>query len=256
MEIKRTIGLVLSGGGYRGIAHIGAIRAMEEHGLEANYVSGTSAGAIVGALYAAGYSWQEMLDVFQSISIFSFSNYALRKPGLIDSDKFYETFLKYFPDDNFKVLERKLFVTATDLIGSGTKIFHEGELIRPLLASSAVPGVFSPIAMDETLYCDGGVTNNFPVEPLQIFCDAILGVYVNPLEKVTTKDLNSTAEVVERAYLIIRATASKSKFTACDVLIVPPELNQYGILKRSNMDKIFQLGYEEAKKRLLESGLI
>lgn len=255
MEENKTIGLALSGGGYRGIAHVGAIRAMEEYGIKPHYISGTSAGAIVGALYAADYSWQEILDIFLNISIFSFSNYALRKPGIIDSDKFYNTFIEYFPDDNFDVLKKKLFISATDLIASESKIFHTGELIRPLLASSAVPGVFSPVAMDDSLFCDGGVTNNFPVEPLKIFCDVIVGVYVNPLEKITKKDMNSSAAVVERAYLIIRSTASKSKFAECDVLIAPPELNQYGILNRSNSDKIFQHGYKEARKIFQKSGL-
>lgn len=174
-----NVGLVLSGGGYRGIAHIGAIRAMEEYGLKANYIAGTSAGAIVGALYAAEYSWEEMLEVFLNISIFSFSNYALRKPGIIDSDKFYNTFIKYFPDDNFDALKKKLFNTATDLIASNSKIFHEGALVRPLLASSAVPGMFSPVAMEDTLFCDGGVTNNFPVEPLKTFCDVIVPPKLN-----------------------------------------------------------------------------
>lgn len=256
MESNVNVGLALSGGGYRGIAHIGAIRAMGEYGLQANYISGTSAGAIVGALYAAEYSWQEMLDIFLNIPIFSFSKYTLRKPGIVDSDKFYDTFLQYFPDDNFDALKKKLFITATDLIASESKVFHEGELIRPLLASSAVPGIFSPVALGNTLFCDGGITNNFPVEPLQIFCEVIVGVYVNPLEKIAIKDLNSTAEVVERAYLIIRSAASKNKFADCDVLIVPPQLNQYGILNRANTDKIFQIGYEEAKKRLQESELV
>ncbi len=144
-----NVGLALSGGGYRGIAHIGAIRAMEEYGIKPHYISGTSAGAIVGALYAAEYSWQEILDIFLNISIFSFSNYALRKPGIIDSDKFYDTFIEYFPDDNFDVLKEKLFIAATNLIASESKIFHEGELIRPLLASSVVPGIFSPVAFGE-----------------------------------------------------------------------------------------------------------
>jgi len=83
----------------------------------------------------------------------------------------------------------------------------------------------------------------------------IVGVYVNPLEKITKKDMNSSAAVVERAYLIIRSTASKSKFAECDVLIAPPELNQYGILNRSNSDKIFQHGYKEARKIFQKSGL-
>ncbi len=84
----------------------------------------------------------------------------------------------------------------------------------------------------------------------------IIGVYVNPLEKITKKDLHSSAAVVERAYLIIRAMASKSKFSDCEILIAPPELNQYGILNRANTDEIFQHGYKEAKKKLQKSGLV
>ena len=174
---------------------------------------------------------------------------------MLDTDKFYDTLIKYFPEDRFEDLKKKLFVTATDLIAGESKIFHEGALIKPLLASSAVPGIFSPVSMQDSLFCDGGVTNNFPVEPLKIFCDHVVGVYVNPLEVITVNDINSTAALVERAYLIIRASATRSKFSDCDVLIDPPQLNHYRILDRSKTDVIFQLGYEVAKRKFQESVL-
>ena len=91
------IGLVLSGGGIRGTAHIGAIKAMEELGIVPTYVSGTSAGAVVGALYANNTTLPEILDFFKTIPLFQGNKYALGKPGFIDSEKFYEDFKKMLP---------------------------------------------------------------------------------------------------------------------------------------------------------------
>ena len=86
------IGLVLSGGGMRGAAHIGAIKALEEHGIYPTHIAGTSAGAIVGALYASGYNWDDILRFFKSISILDITKYAIRKPGILDADKFQNLF--------------------------------------------------------------------------------------------------------------------------------------------------------------------
>ena len=96
-------GLVLSGGGVRGMAHIGAIKALEEHGVKPNYIAGTSAGAIVGALYAGGYGWETIFDFFKSIDLFSINKYALNKPGFVDTEKFYDRFTPFFPQDDFDI---------------------------------------------------------------------------------------------------------------------------------------------------------
>jgi len=85
--ILMKTGLILSGGGYRGIAHIGAIRALEEAGLTPDAIAGTSAGAVVGALYASGLSTGEMLEFFKGIQIFNIGNYAFGKPGWLDPDR-------------------------------------------------------------------------------------------------------------------------------------------------------------------------
>ena len=99
-----NIGLVLSGGGVRGVAHIGVIKALEEHGLFPTHIAGTSAGAIVGALYANGNTWQEILEFFKTVPIFRIDKFAMNKPGFIDTEKLYDGFRTTLKDDDFKTL--------------------------------------------------------------------------------------------------------------------------------------------------------
>ncbi|EDM45166.1 hypothetical protein SCB49_03559 [unidentified eubacterium SCB49] len=247
------IGLVLSGGGARGAAHIGAIKALEEFGVTPTHVSGTSAGAIVGALYAAGVSWSEILNFFKTISIFQTTRYARRKPGFIHSDKFYDDLKVFFPEDNFNVLNKSLFITAANVIEGSLKIFNKGQLIKPIIASASFPGVFTPTEINGKYYIDGGTINNFPVEPLIDECDKIIGVFVNPLKKISMKDLKHSYSVVERAYKIKVASESMLKFSNCNLLISPEELINYGTFDMSNIEAIFNLGYITTLKTLEEN---
>lgn len=234
----------------RGVAHIGAIKALEEQGIFPTHISGTSAGAIVGALYAGGVGWEEMLIFFKEIPIFHTQKYAYGKPGFIDTEKFYGDFKKYFPEDNFNALQKPLFVTATDVIKGKLKIFHKGELIRRVLASATLPGVFSPINIDGSFYIDGGVINNFPVESLIKCCDKIIGSYVNPLKNIKIEDLKHSYNVVERAYKIKSAMDSLSKFSDCDIVISPQELSAFNTFDMKAIDDIFNIGYSSTVKAL------
>ena len=249
------IGLVLSGGGARGAAHIGAIRALEEHGIFATHISGTSSGAIVGALYANDVPLMEILNFFKTIPIFRTNRYAFRKPGIIDSENFYGDLKNYFPDDDFAALKKPLYITATDIIKGTLKIFSKGQLIKPIIASASFPGVFTPTQINGSYYVDGGTLNNFPVEPLQANCDKIIGVYVNPLKKITAKDLKHSYTVVERAYKIKVAGESLKKFSVCDLVIDPEELINYGTFDMNNIDAIYELGYSATIKLLKERKL-
>ena len=248
-----NLGLVLSGGGARGAAHIGAIKALEEFDITPTHVSGTSAGAIVGALYAAGIGWAEILNFFKTISIFQTTRYARNKPGFINSEKFYDDLKKYFPEDNFSVLNKELFVTAANVIEGTSKTFSKGQLIKPIIASASFPGVFTPTEINGKFFIDGGTLNNFPVEPLIIPCDKIIGIYVNPLKKITIKDLKYSLAVVERAYKIKVASESMLKFPDCDIIIYPEELLDFGTFDMKSVDTIFKIGYESTKKILEEN---
>jgi NTE family protein len=133
---------VLSGGGSRGLAHAGVLRALVEEGFVPDCLAGTSGGALVGALHAAGYA-ADTLRFFDDVHPFRLSRLAaLRKPGFIDNDKIEPAMRQWFPDDSFEALAKPLYVTGTDLVSGRLEIWSSGPLVRPLLASSAVPFVF------------------------------------------------------------------------------------------------------------------
>lgn len=237
------IGLVLSGGGVRGVAHIGAIKALEEYDIFPSHIAGTSAGAIIGALYAGGCSWQQILDFFKTTQIFSIANYARSKPGFVDTEKFYDHLKTYLPKDSFESLKIPLYVTATNLLDGTLKVFSQGELIKPVLASAAVPGLFAPVDFKKGYYVDGGTLNNFPVDLIKVFCDQIVGVYVNTFEKVKIDDLKHAHNVLERAYQIMVANETILKFKDCDMLIRPDRMAEFGMFSLKNIDTLFELGY-------------
>jgi NTE family protein len=249
METKKY-GIVLSGGGVRGIAHLGVLKALEEHGIYPEFISGASAGAIVGAFYAAGHSVEEILYFFKSTSMFSWQNYTYRKPGILDTDKFESLFASYLPGDNFSNLTKTLFVSATDIEKGRNVIFQEGTLVRKVLASAAFPMVLSPVRIEDTYYADGAITNNFPVEPLLSICDTIIGSYVSPLPVIQHGELTNSMAVLERAFKIGMATLSESKFQHCNILIAPHQLNQVGTFSMNRIDEVFEIGYEAAQRTL------
>ena len=141
--VPSRLGLVLSGGGSRGISQIGVLRALAERGIEADCIAGSSVGAIIGALYAAGYPTPEMLKFFETKNPFHLSKFAFKKPGFIDTAKIVADFIEYFPDNSFAALDKPLRVMATNILTSEPAVFDSGPLIPAVLASSAVPMVFT-----------------------------------------------------------------------------------------------------------------
>ncbi|MDE1207937.1 patatin-like phospholipase family protein [Tenacibaculum larymnensis] len=245
-----SIGLVLSGGGSRGIAHVGAIKALEEFGLFPTHISGSSVGAVVGSLYAYGYDWKDMLEFFKSVQILDIKKYAYRKPGLIDTEKFYKQFNAYLKEDNFNHLEKSLVITATDILKGILKTFNAGELIRPVLASAAFPGVFAPVKINNSYYIDGGTLNNFPVGLLKPQCDIIIGSYVNGFSPVTIKELKYSHNVMKRAFRLKYFKDDYAKFNDCTLVISSKKISKYGIFDKKHLDEIFTIGYDKAREVL------
>jgi NTE family protein len=246
----RDVGIVLSGGGSRGIAHIGVLRALIEHGIRPDRVAGTSVGALIGALYAAGHSPAAMIDFFHNRSPFRFANVTLGKPGIIDTEKVVANFEEYFPADSFEALEKHLAIVATDIVNSDPVIFDSGPLIRAVLAACSWPVVFTPTEIDGRWFADGGIVNNFPVELLEGHCDAILGVYVSPLRPVEQAGLTNAFSVLQRCLEVGMFQNSRFKFGRCDAVICPPALSQYGTFDTRHLDDIEALGYAAACEQM------
>ena len=114
--MERKIGIVLSGGGARGIGHLGVLKALEEFGIVPTHISGTSAGAIAGAFYAAGYKVNEILGILKKGQIFSFSNLLMKRQGLFAMKGFHDIYLECFPTNSFEDLKIPLYVAATDIL--------------------------------------------------------------------------------------------------------------------------------------------
>lgn len=165
MEIGRKekrVGLVLSGGGARGFAHIGVLRALEETGVEVDVIAGTSLGAILGALYAHGYDAEDLGTLASSVKWRDIVDLSLQG-GLIKGEKLRQFLSTYLPP-NFEDLAKPLAVTTTDVESGEEVILFEGDLVSAVRASSSYPGAFQPVELKGRTLADGGIVNNLPVE--------------------------------------------------------------------------------------------
>lgn len=239
--MDKKIGLVLSGGGARAIAQLGVIKALEEFGIKPSIISGTSGGATAGALYAAGYSVPEILSIIKEGNFFGFTNILIRKQGLFAMRGFEKVYAKYFPNNSFEDLKIPLIVAATDILKCEINYFSSGNLSKALCASSCIPLVFQPVNFNDSLYVDGGVLDNFPVEPLIGKCDVIVGVHVNSLEKELKKvHMNN---IVDRSFHLALSLSVKNKINLCNLFIEPPNMSRYSVFDLKKAKEIFDYGY-------------
>lgn len=248
--MKYKIGLVLSGGALKGIAHIGVIKAMQELGIEADVVAGTSAGAIVGSMYAVGLSIDQMKAVFQDVSMFDLSTYTWKKPGIINPLKFFDDVEGVLGSSTFEELKKPLYVVATDILRAESVVFSEGPLKEPIMGSAAFPGVFAPVEYNGTLYADGGILNNFPTETIRSKCEEIIGVHVQAIDHIEKESMKSTFKVLQRIYSIATRYESASKYKDCDVMIAPQELEKFFAFDMRNREEMFEIGYRVGKQAL------
>ena len=177
------IGYVLSGGGARGFAHLGVIKYLEEMGIKPYAIAGTSAGAIAGALYAAGKSPDEILQLLKKNNYFGWSNLLWRKNGLFSMQVLHDLLKDAIPVNDFDAVKIKLFVAATDLVKGELVILSKGKLFEAVMTSASIPVVFEPVVMRDKLLVDGGVLNNFPAESLEKMCNISIGSSVNKRRK-------------------------------------------------------------------------
>lgn len=240
------IGYVLSGGGARGFAHLGVLKLLEELHIKPYAIAGTSAGAIAGALYAAGKSPEEILELMKNNIFFGWSNIAWRKKGFFSMQVLEKLLKDIIGKNDFAELQTKLFVAATDLIKGESVIFSKGTLFEAVIASASVPIVFEPVKSGGRLLVDGGILNNFPIEPLTKICNIIIGSYVNKVENgIDSNTLLKTVNILDRCFHLAIANSVYSKVNKCDVFIEVP-LHEFDMYDVKEADRIFEIGYKTA----------
>lgn len=277
---KPKIGLVLSGGGAKGIAHIGVLKVLEQAGIKPDYITGTSMGSIIGGLYAMGYTADEISDLNRTTNwmdllsdnlplnkivmeekyksdryLFDFPirNYHFKLPsGFREGQRLEAQFAELFwplpLNQNFDSLPIPFRCYSVDLISGNTHEHKSGDISEAIRASMAIPSIFSPESIDSMLLVDGGVALNFPVQQvIDMGADIIIGVYVGTEENVTKEDLFSFSDVLGHTIFIGGIIDSKRQANLVDVLI-EPDLKGLGSADFLESDLIEQYGNETAQE--------
>ena len=288
---RPKVGLVLSGGGAKGAAHIGVLKYIEEAGIPIDYIAGTSMGSIVGGMYALGYSSDEILDMIsgvdwnrlisnevdrQKISFgrklekntqlinipFSLTtqqeelqsrSFRNSLPqGLVSGDNLINLFnslaVGYSDSLAFKDLPIPFVCIATNMISGEADVLDRGEFTKALRASMAIPILFDPIKMNNTLYVDGGLTTNFPAEQCRAMgADYIIGVSMSPGLEENPEKLSSILSQVGQLKEILTDKDFDQYHKQCDIFI-SPDLNGVGMLSfdAESVARMTQSGYEAA----------
>lgn len=254
MNSKVKVGIALSGGGIRGISHLGVLKALGEVGIIPAKISGTSAGAIVGAMFCQGYEPEEILKIIVETNYFKFMRPAISWNGILKMVSIGDLYRLYLPHDDFAQLKIPLAVAATDIQKGKVVYFDEGELIMPIMASSSIPGMFEPILIEDKFLVDGGILNNLPVEPLEGICDIVIGVNCNHLPEES--NISNMKKLIERAVIMSMNYNVYSRKSKCDYFIEPPGLGKYGVFDIKKAPELFQAGYDHVMKVIHENPTI
>lgn len=236
------LGLALSGGGARGIAHLGVLAALDELALPVGHVAGVSSGAIAGTFYAAGFAPREILRLFTSVNIMRLTRLALSRYGLLRLDAVEQLLAQHLGAGcTFADLRLPLTLVATDLTEGVSVQFSEGLLLPPLLASSAVPIIYRPVEYQGRQLVDGGLLNNLPVEAVLGRGLPVVGINCNPINRAAR--ITTFRSLIERTlHLAINANTTPSK-QLCSLLLEPPELRLYRPLGYRRGQELFDIGY-------------
>ena len=281
---KPKVALVLSGGGAKGLAHIGVLKVLEEAGIRPDIITGTSMGSIMGSLYAVGYTADELSDINKyanwdllltdKVRLLSVAmdekgetkKYLFEIPihekkinlpaGVIEGQHleayFSELLWPLTEEEDFNKLPVPFHCMSVDIISGETIELSSGDLVKSIRASMSIPTVFSPVQMDSMLLVDGGVTSNFPVqEALNMGADIIIGVYVGFQEDITVDDIKSMTDVLQRSIALGGIVDAKEQFAKCAVLIIP-DLHDYSAADFMKGQAIQQIGEDAAREKLSE----
>lgn len=235
------IGLVLSGGAARANAQIGALHALNEHGIYPSHISGASAGALIGALYCSGYSPLEILELSKSQEFLSIFKIGFLNKSLTEMTRL-KTFLRKHIKPTFKELKIPLYISVTNLNSGECEIISKGDIVDFLAATCAIPLLFRPVKIDDNLYCDGGLINNFPIEPLEKICDKIIGLNVCSHQKKSS--IKGVIAITERCLQLAVWNTVKERMHKCDVIIEIDKTFEYGLFSISKAQELFDIGYQ------------
>ncbi len=289
VKTRPTIGLVLSGGGARGFAHVGVLKVLEENRVPVDYIGGASIGGLIGALYAMGKSPAEIEDLIAELewgklftSSTSFDNLSFRRkedrrnipgpiplrgqpndlklPTAFNSGHeigllFDRVTLPYARVKDFDQLPIPFRTVGTNMVNGASEELKSGSLSRSLRATMSIPGVFAPVEIDGKILSDGGLVNNIPTNVVKAMGADILLVVNIETQPASRESLESLIGVLAQTINISTADNSRRSLLQAD-LIIAPDLEKFTSSSFADSEEIIKLGYQGAKqKEVLLRGL-
>ncbi|MDR0744121.1 MAG: patatin-like phospholipase family protein, partial [Tannerella sp.] len=219
-------------------------KLLDECGLRPDVIAGTSAGALIGTLYADGYRPDEIMALFTGHEFSEFASVQIPKMGLFDSSKFHRYIRKVIRAKKMEELRIPVIVMTTDLDKGKAHAFTKGEIPDIITASCSVPIMFNPVNINGTHFVDGGLFHNFPVSIIRNECEAVIGSNVSPV--VPEKYNKTLVGIAERSYhYLFRANTEKDR-EICDILIETEEFGKYKMFDLKNVELIVDIGYRAA----------
>ena len=245
------IGLCLSGGGALGFAHIGAIKALEEHGIIPDEISGASMGSIVGCFYAAGYTTEQLMEIIRSEKMYKTTKIMNRVPrpltkksGLSTHDALRKILRERVPGNSFEGLKKPFHLSVSNLHTGECEIISSGDSLDAWVAASAsIPAVFESILINGNLYIDGGVLNNMPAQPLAKNCNLIIGINVIPYLPQENK-FDNTINVLAMAIRMAENKNADEGKSLCNHVIDVNAISKYNEFSFDKFEIIYQYGYD------------
>ncbi len=245
---KVKVGLALGGGGTRGFAHIGALKAFEENGIVFDAVAGTSVGSLVGAFYAAGYSFQEIYDIGKNI-----------KEKEIRSSKIFfmpsktegleKIIIDNLGDIDIEELKKEFYAVAIDMKTAEELHINKGNLAKAVAGSCAVPGVFSPVIFEDKVLSDGGLSNTLPSNVLKLNnCDYVVSIDINP-DRLYGTDSTKLTDILTCSIRILMKSNVMKGYLYSDVLL-KPDTKRFKASKKDGFEEMIEEGYKAALEHI------
>lgn len=232
--MSKSVALVLSSGGARGVAHIGVIEGLLEEGYTIGSISGSSMGAVVGAVYAAGKltEFKEWVSNLDRVDVFKLMDFTLSTQGFVRGEKVFNEMKKFIDDRNIEDLNIPMSIIATDIVGKKEVVFKKGELFTALRASAAIPSVLKPSLIDGVELVDGGVYNPIPISHVKRHDNDILVVsdvnanVKNTMKKAEQKPNGRFAELLVKWNSFFPSETKTKRLSYFDLVATSVDLMQ------------------------------
>lgn len=235
---KIKIGLALGSGGAKGFAHLGALKAFEENGIEFDVIAGTSIGSIIGAFVAEGYTSTDIGELLKRIDIDDIKNLFMIR---MDSSGMFKVIDREIGSLNFEEMKKPFKAVATELESGEEHVFDSGSVARALCASSSIPPFFKPVVIDGVRYIDGAYTNSIPADLVkQMGADYVIGI------DLSTK--SSKSNLLSKIFptYISKVENPKAKGYEFSDVMLHPNLNDYSSVSIGSGNQMYDIGYQEA----------